>query len=112
VATDYYFKISEGGMGKLMVGLRRVLPLCAVVLVLPTIAAAQFPIAAPGTEGFEVIVKSTDPVVATYQGKAALTLFSNDLYLMLDESGNPGDDGNPANDLFIFNNHTSISRWE
>lgn len=71
------------------------------------IATAAFPIATLGTEGFEVIVKSTGPVVAAYQGKAALTLFSNDLYLMLDQSGNPGDDGNPANDLFIFSNHTS-----
>lgn len=96
-------------MGKLMAGLIRILPLCAVVL-LPTVVAAQFPIAQPGTEGFELIVQSTDPVVATYQGNTAT--FSNDLYLMLDESGNPGDDGNPANDLFIFNNHTSISRWE
>jgi hypothetical protein len=26
---------------------------------------------------------------------------------MLDGSGNPGDDGNPANDRFIFNNHAS-----
>ena len=49
-----------------------------------------FPIAAPGTEGFEVIVASTDPVIATYQGNSAA--FSNDLYL-----------GN----TFIFNNHNS-----
>jgi hypothetical protein len=91
-------------MGKLMVGVVRILPLCAVVLVLPAVAAA-FPIAAPGTEGFELIVQSTEPVVATYQGNSAT--FSNDLYLMLDGSGNPGDDGNPANDKFIFNNHTS-----
>jgi hypothetical protein len=26
---------------------------------------------------------------------------------MLNGSGNPGDDGNRANDLFIFNNHAS-----
>jgi hypothetical protein len=67
--------------------------------------AFAFPIAAPGTEGLEVVVNSTDPVVATYQGNSAS--YSNDLYLLLDASGKPGDDGNPANDLFIFNNHSS-----
>lgn len=67
--------------------------------------AFAFPIAAPGTEGLEVIVNSTDLVVATYQGNSAA--YSNDLYLMLDASGKPGDDNNPANDLFIFNNHSS-----
>jgi hypothetical protein len=78
VATAYYVKTMEGDMGKSMVGLARLLPLCVVVLVLPAVAAA-FPIAAPGTEGFEVIVKSTGPVVATYHGNTAA--FSNDLYL-------------------------------
>jgi hypothetical protein len=67
--------------------------------------AFAFPIAAPGTEGLEVAVSGTGPVIATYQGNSAL--FSNDLYLMLDGSDNPGDDGNSANDLFIFNNHAS-----
>lgn len=67
--------------------------------------AAAFPIAAPGTEGLSVLVGSTNPVIATYQGNSAS--FSNDLYLMLDAAGNPGDDGNLANDMFIFNNHTS-----
>jgi hypothetical protein len=70
-------------------------------------AAFAFPIASPGTEGLEVFVKTTAPVVATYQGNSAS--YSNDLYLMLDGSGNPGDDGNPANDTFIFNNHASSS---
>jgi hypothetical protein len=67
--------------------------------------AGAFPIALPGTEGLLVIVGSTGPVVATYQGNSAA--FSNDLYLMLDAAGNPGDDGNPLNDLFIFNNHAT-----
>ena len=67
--------------------------------------ASAFPIAAPGTEGLSVLVGSASPIIATYQGNSAA--FSNDLYLMLDGAGNPGDDGNLANDLFIFNNHAS-----
>ena len=68
-------------------------------------SASAFPIAIAGTEGFPVFVTGTDPIVATYQGNSAA--FSNDLYLMLDGSGLPGDDGILANDLFIFNNHAS-----
>ncbi|MFQ5511632.1 MAG: PEP-CTERM sorting domain-containing protein [Candidatus Krumholzibacteriia bacterium] len=64
-----------------------------------------FPIAKPGTEGLLVIVNTLGPVVATYRGNSAT--YSNDLYLMLDASGNPGDDGDLTNDLFIFNNHSS-----
>lgn len=64
-----------------------------------------FPIAAPGTEGLPVLVGGSGPVIATYQGNSAA--YSNDLYLMLDQFGNPGDDGNLSNDLFIFNNHAS-----
>src|SRR5688572_24527725 len=80
----WYELIREAaGMG-LLVGLLRILPLCAVLLALPAIVAA-FPIAEPGTEGFELIVNSTTPVVATYQGNSAT--FSNDLYLMLDGPG-------------------------
>lgn len=60
-------------------------------------------IAAAGTEGFQVIVKNTKPIVATYQGNSAS--YSNDLYLMLDGSGQPGDDGDLTNDKFLFNNH-------
>jgi hypothetical protein len=63
----------------------------AVALALPAVAEA-FPIADPGTEGFSVIVGSTNDVIATYQGNSAA--FSNDLYLQ-----NTG--------TFIFNNHTS-----
>jgi hypothetical protein len=68
-------------------------------------AEAGFPIAEPGTECLTVVVAVNGPVVATYQGNSAS--YSNDLYLMLDGGGNPGDDGNPANDLFIFNNHAT-----
>lgn len=55
-------------------------------------------------------VESIHPVaeladVATYQGNSAS--YSHDLFLVLNSSGLPGDDGDPPNDLFIFNNHTS-----
>ncbi len=69
------------------------------------VSAQAFPIAKPGTEGFPVFVTSTDSVISTYQGNSAA--YSNDLYLMLDQSGQPGNDGNPANDSFIFNNHAT-----
>jgi hypothetical protein len=67
--------------------------------------ALAFPIAPPGTECLRLFVAGTDPIVATYQGNSAS--FSNDLFLALDSSGQPGDDGNSANDLFLFNNHAS-----
>jgi hypothetical protein len=70
-----------------------------------SISAHAFSIAAPGTEGFPIFVNSTGPVTATYQGTSAS--YSNDLYLMLDSSGIPGNDGNPANDIFLFNNRAS-----
>ena len=75
-----------------------------VVICVPVVAL-PFPIAPLGTEGLKVLVTGTDPVVATYQGNSAT--YSNDLFLMLDALGNPGDDGIFSNDLFIFNNHTS-----
>lgn len=81
-----------------------VLLLFLVALSTP-LAAHAFPIAPVGTEGLEVIALGTDPVVATYQGNSAT--YSNDLFLMLDGLGQPGDDGNLANDLFIFNNHST-----
>ena len=68
-------------------------------------SAQAIPIADPGTEGFKVIVAGPDPIIATYQGNTAS--FTNLLYLMLDGSGQPGDDGNTANDLFIFNNQVT-----
>lgn len=78
----------------------------ASMAVLPNMTTAQaFPIAPFGTEGLNILVGGTSPVIATYLGNSAT--FSNDLYLMLDGAGNPGDDGNLANDMFIFNNHAS-----
>ncbi|MCU7246100.1 MAG: PEP-CTERM sorting domain-containing protein [Microcystis aeruginosa WS75] len=67
--------------------------------------AYSFPIASPGTEGIKVLVSNTSPIIATYEGNSAW--FSNSLYLMRDGLGNPGDDGDFSNDLFIFNNHSS-----
>jgi hypothetical protein len=58
-------------------------------------ALAQVPTAQPGTEGLEVTVSGTGPVIATYQGNSAT--YSDDLYLVVDS--------NPAHDRFIFNNH-------
>jgi hypothetical protein len=69
------------------------------------IAAQAFSIAAPGTEGLNVVVAGGGSVTATYDGNSAS--YSNDLYLMLDAQGIPGNDGITTNDLFIFNNQTS-----
>lgn len=74
-------------------------------LLLASSLSYAFPIAASGTEGRPVLVGGTDDVIATYRGNSAA--YSNDLYLMLNTSGNPGDDGDTSNDLFIFNNHSS-----
>ena len=68
------------------------------------VAANAFPIASSG-EGASVVVSGTGSILATYQGNSAS--YSNDLYLMLDAAGDPGDDGVVGNDLFIFNNHAS-----
>lgn len=70
-----------------------------------SVSVHAFPIAKPGTEGQQLFTTSGDSVIATYQGNSAS--YSNDLYLMLDENGLPGNDGDTTNDLFIFNNHTS-----
>jgi hypothetical protein len=76
--------------------------IAATVLVAAPLAAHAFPIASMG-EGLQVFVTGTDAIVATYQGNSAS--YSNDLFLALDGSGNPIDDGDYSNDLFIFNNH-------
>lgn len=83
---------------------RRIIIAFVLTLIVSGTASA-FPIAIPGTEGLSVFVSGTDPITATYEGNSAA--YSNDLYLMLNGSGNPGDDGITSNDLFIFNNHTS-----
>jgi hypothetical protein len=62
------------------------------------LACFAFPIAAPGTEGLEVLAGGGGDVVATYQGNSAS--YSNDLYLITD-------DGIDGNDIFVFNNHGS-----
>ncbi len=85
--------------------MKRIAPILVAALAAFPIGANAFPIAAPGTEGLSVMVGSTAHVVATYQGNSAS--YSNDLYLMLDAFGNPGDDGILGNDLFIFNNHAT-----
>ena len=60
---------------------------------LTSLSAHTQPIAAPGTEGFQVIAGG-GPIVATYQGTTAA--YSNDLYYK-----------NPVTGLwdFLFNNH-------
>jgi len=77
----------------------------AATALLAASAALAFPIAPFGTEGVAVTVTSTEAIVATYQGNSAS--YSDDLYLALDGLGNPGDDGDLSNDLFLFNNHAS-----
>jgi hypothetical protein len=77
--------------------------LIATLGVLP-VAASALPIALAGTEGLNVLVAGS-PIIATYQGNSAS--YSNDLYLMLNNSGQSADDGNLANDRFIFNNHAT-----
>ncbi len=67
--------------------------------------SAQAAAVPPWGEGWRVFVKTDGPVTATYQGSSAD--FNNDLYLMLDRSGKPGNDGNLANDLLVFNNHST-----
>lgn len=52
-----------------------------------------------------IIVNSTDAVIATFRGSTAS--YDNDLYLMLNGKGKPGDDGNASNDLFLFNDHST-----
>ena len=85
--------------------MKKFVPLIVAALAALPLVANAFPIAAPDNEGLKVIVGSADPIVATYQGNSAS--YSNDLYLMLDAAGNPGNDGILTNDLFIFNNHAS-----
>ena len=79
--------------------------LAAAVLLPLTLPAQGFPIAAPGSEGFVIVASSSSPIIATYLGNSAS--FSDDLFLAIGASGQPGIDGNFANDVFIFNNQTS-----
>jgi hypothetical protein len=70
-----------------------------------SISAFAAPVSPVGTEGQQIFVNATGSVTATYQGSGAS--FSNDLYLMLDAAGKPGNDSNPANDKLIFSNRSS-----
>jgi len=76
-----------------------------VVAALSTVGVSAIPIANPGTEGFP-IVTAGGTVTAVYEGNTAS--YSNDLYLERNADGTPGMDGIQSNDLFIFNNHTSL----
>jgi len=84
--------------------MKKTLAILATTLSILPVVAHAFPIASTG-EGLNVLVGGTDPIVAKYEGNSAS--YSNDLYLMLDSSGTPGDDGISSNDMFIFNNHSS-----
>jgi hypothetical protein len=67
--------------------------LCVAALFgLAGLTAHAFPIAPLGTEGFKVIVGSTDDIIARYEGNSAG--YSNDLYLV-------------GRTSLIFNNHAS-----
>lgn len=70
-----------------------------------SVSVYAVPVAPTGTENALILVHSEGPVMATFEGSGAS--YSNDIYLMLDALGNPGNDGNPANDRFIFNNHST-----
>jgi PEP-CTERM motif-containing protein len=68
-------------------------------------SASALPMPVHGTEGLTVRVGSASPVVATYQGYSSD--YINDLFLLLDASGKPGDDGVLSNDLMIFSTASS-----
>lgn len=86
--------------------MRNFVKLAAVAaFILPPLSAQAFPIALVG-EGAAVLVGSTSDVIAKYEGNSAG--FTNDLYLVRDANGDPVDDGDLSNDLFIFRNHTSV----
>jgi hypothetical protein len=72
--------------------------LAAIALIAP-LSAFAFPIAVAGTEGNPVLAGSTANIVARYEGTSAA--YSNDLYLVTN-------DGIAGNDIFLFNNHSSL----
>lgn len=87
---------------------KKIKPLTLITAVLASIAsisAYAAPVATPGTEGLPIFASTADTVATIYQGHSAT--YGNDLYLMLDSSGNPGNDGDLSNDLFVFNNFGS-----
>ncbi len=72
--------------------------LLTVVALMAPLSVAAFPIAGSGA-GLSVLVGTSGNVVATFQGNSGS--FSNDLYLVTD-------DGIANNDVFLFNNLTSV----
>lgn len=90
--------------------LKKILVGMLVMLIAPAAFARldsddyNFPVAEEGTEGQRVLAEKTGEIVATYRGNSAWN--NNTLYLMLDAFGKPGDDGNYANDMLLFNNKT------
>ncbi|SOD41954.1 PEP-CTERM sorting domain-containing protein [Nitrosovibrio sp. Nv4] len=81
--------------------------IAGVLSSIASVSAYAAPVAAPGTEGLPIFASATDPVVATYQGNSDGTVYSNDLYLMLNASGQAGNDGDLSNDLLLFNSLAS-----
>lgn len=81
--------------------------LALALLVGPALSsrAVAFPVVPFDLSASNVIVAESDRMIATYLGHSAS--YSNDLYLMLDQFGNIGDDGILSNDLLVFNNHSS-----
>src|SRR5688500_19057512 len=75
------------------------------IVLKPSRSISAAPVPPGGTEGKHIFVNSTGAVTASYQGSGAS--FSNDLYLMLNAAGKPGNDSNPANDMLIFGNRSS-----
>ena len=78
--------------------MRLILGTVAAALISSAAGAATVPIAEPGTEGFKVIAGGGE-VIATYKGTTAAYL--NGLYL---DNG----DGDYTNDMFLFDNYTSV----
>jgi hypothetical protein len=70
-----------------------------------SISAFATSVSSEGTEGQQIFVNATGPVTATYRGSGAS--FSNELYLMRDAEGKPGNDSDPSNDMLIFSNRSS-----
>jgi len=68
-------------------------------------SASALPIPVSGSEGLAVVAGSRNPVIATYQGYSSD--YVNDLFLLLDADGNPGDDGVLENDLLVFGTQSS-----
>jgi hypothetical protein len=98
------------GRGIRLTTLTAFLVLFSPLFTYPVAFAQAPPVAQPGTEGLKVIVKSTDYVKVTCQFCNPNFSFYS-VHLLLDVLGHPGDDGNPANDKFLFNRTTICSSY-